>query len=60
MPKPYIKMRDAFIAQGLSDRIAKQKAARIYNAKHPRNPVTSTREAIDNRDNRDNRGMGDN
>jgi len=39
MPKAYLKMRDKFKAQGLSDKAAKKKAARIYNSKHPNNPV---------------------
>jgi hypothetical protein len=40
MPKGYEKMRDKFIRQGMSPRSAKAKAARIWNAKHPNNPVT--------------------
>jgi len=40
MPKEYEKLRDKFKAQGLSDKAAKAKAAAIYNAKHPKNPVT--------------------
>jgi len=40
MPKPYERMRDAFKKKGMSDKAAKRKAARIYNAKHPENPVT--------------------
>jgi hypothetical protein len=40
MPKAYEKMRDAFKREGLSDKAAKGKAARIYNAKHPKSPVT--------------------
>ncbi len=34
MPRGYEKMRDAFKAQGMSDKAAKRKAARIWNAKH--------------------------
>ena len=34
MPKGYEKMRDKFKAQGMSDKRAKTKAARIYNARH--------------------------
>jgi len=40
MPKQYTAMRDAFKKEGLSDKAAKAKAARIYNSKHKRNPVT--------------------
>lgn len=40
MPKAYEKMRDSFKREGLSDKKAKQKAARIYNARHPDKPVT--------------------
>lgn len=40
MPKAYEKMRDKFKSEGMSDKAAKQKAARIYNAKHPSKPVT--------------------
>ena len=41
MPKMYEKMRDKFIKDGLSERAAKEKAAKIYNAKHPNRPVTN-------------------
>ena len=40
MPKAYEKMRDKFKKEGMSDKSAKGKAARIYNAKHPKKPVT--------------------
>lgn len=40
MPRQYEAMRDAFKAKGLSDKAAKAKAARIYNSKHKKNPVT--------------------
>jgi hypothetical protein len=43
MPKAYLKMRNAFKRKGMSDKAAKRKAARIYNAKHPKNPVTRKR-----------------
>jgi hypothetical protein len=33
-------MRDEFKKEGLSDKAAKRKAARIWNSKHPKNPVT--------------------
>ena len=40
MPKGYEKLRDALKRKGMSDQAAKAKAARIWNAKHPGNPVT--------------------
>jgi len=40
MPKGYEKMRDAFKRKGMSDKAAKAKAARIWNSKHKKNPVT--------------------
>lgn len=40
MPKQYERMRDKFIKEGMTERAAKEKAARIYNAKHPNKPVT--------------------
>ena len=40
MPKQYEAMRDSFKKQGMSDKAAKAKAARIYNSKHKKNPVT--------------------
>ena len=40
MPKAYEKMRDKFIAQGMSTKAAKTKAAKIYNAQHPTSAVT--------------------
>jgi len=39
MPKGYEKMRDKFKREGLSDAAAERKAARIWNANHPKNPV---------------------
>jgi len=44
MPKAYEGMRDKFKAQGIGDKAAKQKAARIYNAKRKpgQRPVTRT------------------
>lgn len=44
MPKAYERMRDEFKRQGLSDRAAKAKAARIYNARRSPGapPVTNT------------------
>jgi len=40
MPAGYEKMRDKFKKEGLSDKAAKKKAARIWNSNHPKNPVT--------------------
>lgn len=40
MPKAYEKMRDKFIREGMSKDAAQAKAARIYNAQNPNNPVT--------------------
>ena len=40
MPKAYEKMRDKFKSEGMSDKSAKEKAARIYNSKRgKRKPV---------------------
>lgn len=39
MPKGYEKMRDKFVEQGMPKGKAQEKAARIWNAKHPKNPV---------------------
>ena len=40
MPAGYERMKAKFKREGLGDREAKEKAARIWNAKHPKNPVT--------------------
>lgn len=40
MPKQYEAMRERFKTEGLPDKAAKAKAARVYNAKHPARPVT--------------------
>jgi len=40
MPKAYERMRDKFKSEGMSDQAAKKKAARIYNSKHPKRPIT--------------------
>ena len=40
MPKQYEAIRDKFIRQGMAVKEAKRRAAKIYNAKHPKNPVT--------------------
>lgn len=39
MPKGYEHMRDSFIKDGLTKKAAQKKAARIWNSKHPKNPV---------------------
>jgi len=39
MPRGYERMRDAFVKEGMGEKAAKEKAARIWNAKHPKNPV---------------------
>ncbi|MEM4271414.1 MAG: hypothetical protein QXO70_04975 [Candidatus Pacearchaeota archaeon] len=33
-------MRDYFIRKGMSSKAAKTKAAKIWNSRHPNNPVT--------------------
>ncbi len=41
MPKAYEKMRNKFKKQGMSDKAAKKKAARIYNSRRgSKRPVT--------------------
>jgi hypothetical protein len=40
MPAEYEAMRDKFMRQGLSKARAQEKAARIYNSRHPDAPVT--------------------
>jgi len=40
MPKGYEKMRDQFIEEGMTEKAAKKKAAKIWNSKHKNNPVT--------------------
>lgn len=40
MPRGYEKLRDSFRRSGMGDRAAKTKAARIWNSRHPGNPVT--------------------
>jgi len=39
MPKQYTAMRNKFKKEGMSDKGAKGKAARIYNASHPGKPM---------------------
>lgn len=38
MPAQYEAMRDSFKNKGMNDQAAKQKAARIYNAKRGKKP----------------------
>jgi len=42
MPKQYEAIRDRLIAEGMSRNQAQSHAARIYNAKHPSQPVTGS------------------
>lgn len=46
MPKQYEAMRDKFKVEGMSEKAAKTKAARIYNAKHKKRPVTRRHDAM--------------
>lgn len=39
MPKAYEAMRDKFMRQGLGQKAAKKKAARIYNSKRKKKAV---------------------
>ena len=39
-PQGYENLRDAFKRSGLGDKAAKTKAAKIWNSRHPKNPVT--------------------
>ena len=39
MPRGYERMVARFIAEGMSKKAAQAKAARIWNATHPNNPV---------------------
>ncbi len=39
MPEGYEKMRDSFIKKGMSKKAAQAKAAKIWNSRHPGNPV---------------------
>lgn len=40
MPKQYEAIRDKFLKEGMSEDEAKRRAAKIYNADHPKSPVT--------------------
>jgi len=39
MPKGYEKIRDGLVRRGMSLKAARTKAAKIWNSKHPNNPV---------------------
>ncbi len=39
MPAGYEKIRDKLIKQGMPVKEAKRRAAKIWNAEHPKNPV---------------------
>jgi len=39
MPRGYEKIRDKLQKEGMSKKAAQTKAAKIWNAKHPNNPV---------------------
>jgi hypothetical protein len=45
MPKAYTAMRDKFKQQGLKDKAAKKKAARIYNANRKKGQAPVTRKS---------------
>jgi len=44
MPVGYEKIRDSLMMQGMNEKAAKTKAAKIWNSKHPNNPVTGRHE----------------
>ncbi len=44
MPKQYEAIRDSLVSSGMSLKDAKSHAARIYNSKHPKAPVTGKSE----------------
>lgn len=44
MPHGYEVLRDKFIRDGLAEKVAKTKAAKIYNSRHPRQPVTNKKD----------------
>lgn len=44
MPKQYESMRDEFKKEGMSDKAAKRKAARIYNARRGSKPPVTREE----------------
>jgi len=45
MPERYTKMRDKFKTEGLTAKLAKQKAAKIFNATRPPGAAPVTRKA---------------
>lgn len=49
MPHGYEVMRDIFIKEGIPEKEAKKKAARIWNSRHPKNPVTGKHEGKDSK-----------
>ena len=40
MPAGYERMKEKFKRGGMSDKAAKERAARIWNSKHKKDPVT--------------------
>lgn len=40
MPRMYERLRDKFKREGLSTAAAQRKAAKIYNSRNPKKPVT--------------------
>ena len=45
MPEVYTKMRDSFKKKGMSDKAAKTKAARLYNANREKGAKPVTRKS---------------
>jgi len=41
MPKGYEKIRDSYVKKGIGLKEAKTIAAKIWNSKHKKNPVTN-------------------
>ena len=48
-PEGYIKIRDKLKKEGMSDEEAKEIASKIWNKKHPENPVGRGRHHEDER-----------
>lgn len=46
MPAGYEKIRDKFISEGMNEKEAKTRAAKIWNAQNPENPVTRAKDSI--------------
>ena len=40
MPKQYEAIRDKFVSEGMPLKEAKTRAAKIYNSKHPKAPIS--------------------